>query len=436
MSNRIITSLVSLLVGTSCVFAEEPAAAPDKPRPAATQAPSAVADEPTGVMGLLDGVAALFTPVADARGPHLITTEADYVLWFRPANRDVQRLASTDALSVPGARTIATFGDEHLSNRLVSGGRFGLGLWWTDDSAWTSSGLVQTAGIDTRFFFVGQRSFDNDSGGANTVVRPFFNFRVHAEDAIPVAAPGLASGSIGAVAKDDIWGAEVNAWKNLYYDQPATSCTIDAMAGFRYLEMRESVSILRSTDFASDLTAFPAFQPLAGSHLSESEFFGTRNQFYGGQVGLRAGTLLYQAEVNGTVKLALGTTHQTITINGSQVRTAADGSTKTFRGALLALPSNIGRFSNDKFTQVPELGLNIGIPIGRYLRLTSGIDALYWSRIINPANQVDRTVDVSQVPNFTRTFPGAAGIQHTGMPAFNQSSLWLVGLTFGVEVKW
>ena len=54
--------------------------------------------------------------------------------------------------------------------------------------------------------------------------------------------------------------------------------------------------------------------------------------------------------------VALGSTHQRLTIDGSQVRTLPGQAPLVFRGGLLALDSNIGTFSRDRFSVVPEVG--------------------------------------------------------------------------------
>jgi hypothetical protein len=105
-------------------------------------------------------------------------------------------------------------------------------------------------------------------------------------------------------------------------------------------------------------------------------------------------------------------------------------------GALLALPSNIGHFGRNKFTQVPELDFNMAFPVMEHLNLSTGFTAMYWNRIVRPGDQVDPVIDITQIPSF----PGAAKAVPTGLVApgvpFRQSHLWLLGITFNAEVTW
>ena len=100
------------------------------------------------------------------------------------------------------------------------------------------------------------------------------------------------------------------------------------------------------------------------------------------------------------------------------------------------MPSNIGTRHNFEFSQIPEAQFRALWPISKQLTLSLGFSALYWNRVIRAADQVDGTVDITQIPNF----PGAAGATPTGLarPAaqFNQSDVWLLGISFGVEYRW
>src|SRR5262249_16222369 len=139
--------------------------------------------------------------------------------------------------------------------------------------------------------------------------------------------------------------------------------------------------------------------------------FATRNQFTGLQLGtdveLRKGPCFLDLRL----KVALGDVHEVVTINGSQAITPPGGGTTLFRGGLLALPSNIARFSQDRFAVLPELGINLGWAVTSRLRLFVGYDLLYLSNVLRPADQIDRVLDVTQIPNanFGGTRPTGVG---------------------------
>jgi len=77
--------------------------------------------------------------------------------------------------------------------------------------------------------------------------------------------------------------------------------------------------------------------------------FLTRNEFYGGQFGLDGEWRLGRWFLGGTAKLAMGSMHQIVVIDGFTSSSAAG----TQRGGLLALPTNIGHYSRDTFALVP-----------------------------------------------------------------------------------
>ena len=74
------------------------------------------------------------------------------------------------------------------------------------------------------------------------------------------------------------------------------------------------------------------------------------------------------------------------------------GAAQAFNGGLLALPSNIGRYDRDVFSWVPELGVTIGYQCTDHWKLFVGYNVLYWSSVVRPGEQIDRTVNANQLP--------------------------------------
>ena len=318
----------------------------------------------------------------------------------------------------------------------VSGGRFTFGYWQTEDNPWVPGGIRDRGG-EARFFFVGSRSGDISTTVPATLFRPFFDLNDRTILGFLVASPGIATGGINAHAQIDMWGAEANFWKNVYFNKPGTTTSIDVMAGFRYLNSNTGVEINSVSAFSPTIPAGP-FVPFAGNQLSVLDSFATHNNFYGGQVGIKAKTWFADnlMSLEGSFRVALGTTSEDLTIAGSQVRTFANGTTAVSNGGLLALPSNIGNHHMSQFAQVPELEFKFVYPVGNHLEFSTSVSALYWSKVLRAADQIDRSIDVTQIPNFPLT-PGATptGLTAPGVP-FTQSALWVVGISLGVEVKW
>src|SRR5262249_48758724 len=152
-----------------------------------------------------------------------------------------------------------------------------------------------------------------------TLLRSFFDLNDQTENSVVVAAPGVATGSISTTAKADLWGAEANVWKNICYDTPGTSVSLDAMVGARYLDLDGSLNISRFTAFVANPNGmFGIGSSFAGNRILERESFTTHNQFYGAQIGARARWYLDYIILSGQFQLALGTTHEDVSVGGGQ----------------------------------------------------------------------------------------------------------------------
>ena len=106
----------------------------------------------------------------------------------------------------------------------------------------------------------------------------------------------------------------------------------------------------------------------------------------------------------------------------------------TFRGGLLAAGPNIGQFTSNHFSVVPELSLNVGYFVTPNIRLYAGYNFLLWTNVIRPGDQIDHTVDLTFVPN-SPTGAAFSG-QYRPHPLFKQSDLVVNGIQFGLDVRW
>jgi hypothetical protein len=370
------------------------------------------------------------------RSPGAFSVQPEYMLWFLKGSRSNFPISTTDTLGMP----IGNFnevGDTQVGQGPVSGGRLSFGYWEIGNNPWIPERSIKTLGSEMRLFFVASRSVDFTADTAPNLSRPFFDLNNRMASAFLVAAPGIATGSIIGLANVSVWGAEVNVWKNIYYDKPGTTVAIDLMAGFRYLNGNSEIDVRATSVFNQTIAAGSAFASFAGNRLEVRDTAATRNHFYGGQVGIKGqGWFIDYLRVEGSLRLALGNTSQDVTIAGSQVRTFADGRTAISNAGLFALPSNIGNHHNNMFSQVPEGDLKAFCPIGDHLTFSVGFSALYWNRVLRAVDQVDRSLDITQIPNFSA--PAGTTATGLGRPAvpLQRSDLWVLGISFGVEVKW
>jgi hypothetical protein len=99
--------------------------------------------------------------------------------------------------------------------------------------------------------------------------------------------------------------------------------------------------------------------------------------------------------------------------------------------------ANIGRFSQDKFAVVPEVGLNIGWQATERMKLFVGYNFLYLSSALRPGGAIDPRLDAARVPNLLPPGSGAplAGVIRPA-PQFNTDGYFIQGISFGMSYRW
>jgi hypothetical protein len=348
----------------------------------------------------------------------------EYLLWRTKADQ-VPPLVTTssnpnDFGFLGNPTTQVLFGGGNLDRNTSQGGRITAG-YYLDECG-------QTA-LEVSGFILGQESarFMASSAQYPVIARPFFNLNQNQEFSQLVAFPGVSTGNVQINAPSRMWGAEANLRCNLCSD---CNCKVDALGGFRYLDLNESITIQENLQ---GLAGAPA--PFTNARTTVVDRFATHNQFYGGQVGLDAELRRGRWSLDLLGKVALGDTHQRLTIDGSEQIVAANGTVSNFRGGLLALPSNIGRYNRDRFSVVPEVGISLGYQLTEHLRLSVGYNFLYWTNVLRPGNQIDRVVDVTQIPNFNIAGVNPVGQNRPAVP-FKESDFWAQGLTVGIEFRY
>jgi hypothetical protein len=210
---------------------------------------------------------------------------------------------------------------------------------------------------------------------------------------------------------------------------------VDLLFGYRFLELTDSLSI---NEFSQTTGTNQQGLPV-GTVALTSDRFGTRNEFNGGQVGTDVCFHLERWSFDFLGKIALGNTTEVININGTQVVLRPNAAPVLSQGGLLAVPLNSGRFTRDRISVVPELGVKLGYDVTENLRLTLGYTWLFWSDVVRPADQIDRVIDARQISNFPPppgvVFGPVAGQSHPLVP-FRGTDFWAQGLTVGLEYKY
>jgi hypothetical protein len=406
---------------------------PGTPVPAFSAPPLATGPAPF----IAPTVPQLAAPIAQ---PGQVWFAPEYLYW-RTSRMNVPPLvtsspfgtpvASTGVLGVPGTATL--FGGERGLGEFRSGVRLRAGFWFEP---------TQTFGLDAGFFYLGQQSRQGtffSNGQPNALTRPFFDilngtpssefigFTAVNPDGTP--APDRIGG-ISARLTTDFWGADINLRRYLFGDDDGFR--VDGLIGFRYQRLRDTLDVTSSSMTQTVPTSVLEL-PL-GSVIRVRDAFESTSNFYGGQFGLAGRWSMGGFTLGTTAKVALGVTSEEVRINGSTVITPGGGTALTFPGGLLAQPTNSGRHRADRFSVVPELGVNLGYQITPNLRVFGGYSVIYWSSVARVGDQVDPTVNTSQA---TRLIAPAT-LTGPARPAFilRDSAYWAHGANVGVQVSW
>lgn len=366
--------------------------------------------------------------------PNRYFVQGEYLLWWMPGF-GTPVLGTTNAntalngyLGEPG--TTSLLGPGNFGNSTRSGFRIRAGAWLDD---------CGSCGIDGSFFFLGSQS---TSAVFNSAQDPLITRPVYVPNLIPgtntplgengeaVAVPGILNGSLSARATSQLLGADVNARKSLFNTCDARA---EVFIGYRFLNLRESLTMTEDITVVGAGGNRVAVTDPIGTHVVVQDKFATNNYFNGGQIGglyeRRVGR--WQFDARGS--FAMGDTTQVLNIDGFQIRQQPGAAPTTYRGGLLAAGPNLGRFTSNRFSVVPELTLNVGYWVTPGIRLYAGYNFLLWTNVIRPGDQIDHVVDLASVPNSLVTTTSATSHPR---PIFKQTDLVVNGIQFGIDLRW
>jgi len=415
-------------LAASCAAAADAASSSPKPLMLPESQPSQSATTPTptdvAAVAVQSSDCCPESPCCDCLcgPPGRVWVSAEWLYWVAsgqpipalvtasPAGTD-RSLAGT--LSNPN--TVILLGGNRLNDDFRNGFRLRAGFWLDE---------CQTCGIEGDFFFLGRSrqggAFGSD--GSQIIARPFNNALTGQADAQLVSFPNVLSGVVSVDASSDFIAGGFNFVHNLC----CSPCSRwDLLAGFRYMNLRDNLQI------TEDLTALSGSGVAPGTRIVVQDQFRTNNDFYGGLLGLNYERRFGAYFVGLRTSVALGLSHQEITINGATTFTAPGGMPMTFPGGLLAQPSNIGRFTNDEFAVVPEIGVRVGAQLTERLRGFVGYNWIYWSTVSRAGDQIDRNVNPNFLPPASLPVPGPA------VPAARTdvTDFWLQGISIGGEFR-
>lgn len=316
--------------------------------------------------------------------------------------------AAAGNIGVPGTVSL----NAPLDLGATGGVRFFGGVWFDGN---------HTFGMDGSVFLLGHQSTgfgasDRTGTGGIVINEPV----IGAPFITQASAPGIDTGGISVNANSRFVGADVDFLYNLYR---AGGWTVNLVAGYRYLELDESIDIYANslmfmattyTDNAGNTVTVPA-----GSTYAVGDRFATRNYFNGGQLGASVQYALDRWYFGGAFKMAFGDTHEIVNVEGSTTIYPTNAAPVSLVGGNYAT-LQIGRYSQDRFAVAPDLELNVGYQVTPWLRATVGYQFLYLSSVLRPGNQIDNTYN---------------GVTHPTVPMVT-SGYWAQGLNLGLQFSY
>ncbi len=352
---------------------------------------------------------------------------AEYLYWWT-RGLDLPPLATTSPAGTPPNEagvlgepdTSILFGNQVINDGGTSGLRTSSGLWFSPERRF---------GITSQFFQLTSQNdgFSASGNGAPIIARPYFDVLNARQAAQLVSYPGLVGGDLWIASKTSLKSYMIAGQGALLPTAPvvcdpgAQPNQLNWIIGYRYLELKDKLS------FNENLNSLVLIEP---GTLAINEKFSTKNQFSGLQLGFRYQADYRRARLESDLKVAIGNNRQKVEINGNTESTGA-GVTGTFNGRLLAQRTNIGSYSRDEFSMVPELGVTLGLRLTNRLYATFGYSVLYFPNVVRAGDQIDTDVNSNLLP------PEPVPLDGPLRPDFQfvETDFWAHGLNVGGEFR-
>ena len=346
------------------------------------------------------------------------STSAEYLLWWMKDGPQAPPLLSTGTVGTPSFSPV--LGSREYDTGPQGGGRFGVGYRINPDWALEGIGFFLADASDTRTV---QSSGAPDS---TRLVIPYFRVDESRESRLTIANPGEFSGNARESLVSGMHGAELNLTRRVTGD---ARWRLDALGGFRYLRLRETLSFSASSVFIDNPDVFQI-----------TDVFETTNHFYGLQAGLRGEYARDRWFARGTAKVALGVMRQSIDISGGLLTNDFNDFQEPLHtvGGFFAQPSNIGRHDRDRVGVVAETGLKLGYRLTSWASIVVGYTFLYANPVVRPGSQIDRNINTTQAlsAQVPETPPPTLTLAGPALPAvrWRETDVWVQGLTAGISL--
>lgn len=358
-----------------------------------------------------------------------IRTEA--ILWWG-ANNSVPPLATSSPIGTPfdqigviGLPSTTVLSSDSLFDDMRAGGRVRFGKWahcgigfdssiWllgnlTDEESWQSTG---DPGLAVPFTNV-----DPLNPGPDSEVVAGFD---------PILANNILAGTLTINSSSEIYGGDAGIRKQIYCcsnDCSKYSYRVDCYAGYRYFRVREGLRISESLESTSLVGP-----TVLGTTIDLYDDFRTQNEFHGANFGTVVMTQRGRWSTELVSRIALGNVDREVRIDGQTTVNVPTVAPDVRPGGIFTQTSNIGVYQDDDFAVLPEIQLNVGYTVSNHTRLTAGYTFMYLGNIVRPGDVIDTNVNGLYLDN-SLPFNGPERPRF----AWNDSTMWLMGLSVGAE---
>jgi hypothetical protein len=337
--------------------------------------------------------------------------------------------------AIPGPTTRVLYGQEMFNYGAFPGGRFSVG---------EEFGAGSNVGFQLRGFFTEAQSIgaaaSPSSKGNLDLFRPFVEALPDGSSgptALVIASTGAQVGGFSVHTSSQIWGAEGDLLCGLL---PGCDPGHGFVVGLYYLNLAEKLGIDNVyTPLPGHTVSFGGKTFGPGNVVTISDRFETRNWFAGSQFAGRYRWNYGDFFVEGEAGVALGATHEVVYIFGNTSLLSAGATpgtlnVKTLPGGLLASGSNTGTRTHEQFGAVPNTEVKFGWNVAPWCTLHLAYDFMYWTSVARPGNQVDYTINPTQVPASSSFSTTAGGPSRPQVP-FTTGEIWVQGIVMGVEFR-
>lgn len=345
----------------------------------------------------------------------------EFLLWWRTGQElpplvtsSPSTVAITDAgvLGLPGTQIL--YPTEEQGGDARPGARLTFGAWLDD---------CQFSGAGARLFALGESTahYDINSDVNPVLARPFYNVTLDQQDADVVAFPTFTTGAISVRNTSRVGGGDV-FYRRLFYQDGCRR--IDLIAGYQFAKIDTDLAIHSTRTSIRQQGSIPF-----GTVIENSDAFDTDNRFHAGEIGFWGNMDRGNLTWGFLAKVGLGNMNQRTQIRGQTVTTVPGEAPVTSDQGLLALGTNIGTYERDVFVVSPELALNVAYHVTESIDLTFGYSFLYWNHVAVAGDQVDLSLNTTQIGG---TLVGEP------LPAFpgRDTGYGVHGVNFGVQWVW